>query len=447
MRWPATVAIALLVVAGAARAGDDRAERFAVEAKVTPVTGAPVQRVKLPVAILAGSRSVGLSDVRLLDTRGQALSVARVPPVAETVRNDTPLRALPVLGDRDTKTIAGVSLRFDHGGQVRLAPLGGEAGNSGAATVAVLFDARRITAPGDSLTLDADWPASQPVSFVAEASDDLLHWRTIGQQVVFRASGARGEMPSIALHDATPGWIRVSWQSDQRLMSPVLVRAGTITIASRRDMVAQTLDATAPTLAEPHLVEFVSPFVAPLSAVQIIPAAAGGILPLRILARDNAEQPWQVIGSGTAYRVAARGGERVGDAILLDNARFRFWRIEVDKRGPGFATPPLIRFTFVPAEIAFVASGQPPLRLVAGRAGQADNYLPLTDVMAASGVADASALPVAGVAAAAPARVQLAGPDQDEGLARKLVLWGLLLAATTALGFMAWRLSRRPALA
>jgi hypothetical protein len=445
MKRAIVAAIAALALAGMARAaGDDAPESYPVQVRVVPVAGAPVQRLALPLAILAGARSPGLADVRLFDGAGRALAIARAPAPAVTARRETRLPALRILGAADEIVVTGVSVRLDGHGQARLVSLVGGGRDGKTATVAVLFDARQLGRASDTLTLDADWPVSQPVTFTAEASSDLQHWRTIGAHVAFRAAGAPPESPAILLHDAAPGWIRVSWSTTSGPASPVTVRSGLFAATTTRDSAPLLLDARAPSQTDPHMIEFATPFATPVATIQIIPAGLGALLPIRVFGRNSAEQPWQPIGAGTVYRLAGKDGERIGEPIALDGALYRYWRIAADSRGPGFAALPRLRFGFAPVEIVFVASNESPLRLVTGRAGQHDRYLSLGDVLAGSGAADVSSLPAATAESPVPTTLALTNGDGGSGALRRVTLWALLLAATAALGFMAWRLARRP---
>lgn len=448
MNWRLIAAAAAFALTGVAHAtGDDGPASYPVQVRVSPAAGAPVQRLALPLAILAGSRSADLADVRLFDAAGHALPIARAPAPAVTARRETRLPALPILGAADAPTVTGVSVRLDGHGQARLVSLVDGGGDGKIETVAMLFDARHLKGPSDLLTLDAYWPVSRPVTFVVEASSDLLHWHTIGERVAFRSPGTTPEMPAIALHDAEPGWVRVSWNATPRLASPVTVRTGIFTATTTRNSAPLMLDAAAPPLNDPHGIEFSVPFATTVSAIQVVPASVGALLPVRIFGRDDAERPWQPIGTGTVYRLAAKDGEHVGDPIALADAHWRYWRIEADRDGPGFAAAPGIRFAFAPAEILFVASDRAPLRLVAGRAGQRATYLSPGDLLAGSGSPRVSALPLAAVETSPPAPLQLTTGDDGSGAGRRIALWALLLAATAALGFMAWRLFRRPAVA
>ncbi|MEG3146243.1 DUF3999 family protein [Sphingomonas sp. RT2P30] len=443
MRRGLIVLAAVFALTGAARAaGDDAPTRYPVQLRVTPVAGAPVQRLALPLSILAGSRSSDLADVRLFDSAGGAVPIARAPAPAMTARRETRLPALPIIGAADTPRVTGVSVRLDARGQPRLVSLAAGGGEGRTATLAVLFDARHLGEPSDTLILDADWPASRPVTFVVEASGDLQHWRTIGQRVAFRSADGMAEKPEITLHDAAPGWIRVSWDT----ASTVTVRSGLFAATTTRDPAPLMLEAMPPPPTDTHEIAFAVPFATPVAALQIVPAGIGTLLPVRIFGRDSAEQAWQPIGAGTVFRLAAKDGERVGEPIALDDAHFRYWRIAADGKGPGFVASPRLRFAFAPAEIVFVASGPAPLLLVAGRAAQPDTYLSLDSVLAGSGSREVSSLPVAATApSAAPATLQLITGDGDSDAVRRIALWALLLAATAALGFMAWRLARRPA--
>lgn len=425
------VLLAMLLIAAAPAGSSDDARAYRVQVGVTPGAGSRLQRVTLPPTALAASRTSGYADVRVFDTRGRTMPLARVAP-ARATRCDL-LRALPILGGADALKVSGVSLQLD-GDVARVARVDGTiVGDVQPAVLGMLLDARGVTGAARTLTLDADMPQSQPVTFVAEASRDLSAWRKLGEQTVFRA-GTDTQPATIALNAAPlrGDYLRVTWRLASRALSPVTIRSAQL--ASDSSSIAPTwMAATLPTGARGRTIDLTLPFAARIAALAITPAAADALVPVRILGRDDAEQPWTPLGQGIAAHTTR--------TISLNGDAFRLLRIEADSRSSGFTATPSLRLGFAPADIVFLAGGTAPYTLAAGRAGDTNRYLPLDSLAADAG----NRPPALAQVAAAPARVALdAAADPQRG-SRQLLLWAVLLAATGLLAALAWRLSRNTA--
>jgi hypothetical protein len=420
--------IALAAMTGAAKAGgDEDVASYGLRVTVTAAPGARVQRVELPAAILAAAQTPDLADLRIFDANGRPLPLARTaPPRAPGKR--TILRPLPILAPADSLRVTGLSLRLDADGRPRVASLSGTNIASDDSIVAgTLFDTRGVSGPAESLTLEADLPAGQPITFTVEAGPALNDWRRIGETVVYRAPDERAAAVTLPLGDAAlhRDYLRVSWRAKGRLLAPVVLRGATLFGGS--DAPAEvTLDAVAPPLISAAALEFAVPFATPIASLRVMPTRGAALVPIRILGRDTGEQPWRAIASGIAG---------TGAPIDTGGAGFRTLRIEA--AGPGFAAPPTLRFAFAPRAILFLAAGPPPFTLAAGRAATASAYLPATALTGAGGTAGEARI------AMPPAAIQLAASDPGGAQARTLMLWGVLLAATAALGGMAWLLWKR----
>ncbi|NTS66335.1 DUF3999 family protein [Sphingomonas sp. HHU CXW] len=422
--------LAMLLTAAAPAETPDDARAYHVRIAVVPGAGSRLQRVTLPPAALAAVRTSEYADMRVFDARGRAMPMARVAS-ARATRRDL-LRALPILGGADALKVSGVSLQLD-GDVARVARVDGKiVDDVQPAVLGVLLDARGVTGAARTLTLDADVPQSQPVTFVVEASRDLSTWRKLGEQTVFRA--VTDTQPVTIALDAAPlrgDYIRVTWRLASRALSPVTIRSGQL--ASDTGSIAPTwIAATLPAGARGRTIDLTLPFAAPLATLAITPAVADSLVPVRILGRDDAEQPWTPLGQGIAAHTTR--------AIPLNGNTFRLLRIEADSRSSGFTATPSLRLGFAPADIVFLTAGTPPYTLAAGRAEDTNRYLPLDSLAADAG----NRPPALAQVAAAPARVALAAAADPQRGSRQLLLWAVLLAATALLAALAWRLSRNP---
>lgn len=444
MRRLAVVAAACATIASAPTATVDAPGAYALRLTLTPAPGGRVQRVALPARILAASRTADLRDVRVFDATGRAMPMARAGASSVALRRDT-LTAMPILGSPDALRVTGVSLSLDNEGRAHVAQVDGTpaAATTGAVVLGVLLDAQRLRGDAVGLVLDAQVPVAQPVTFTVEASDDLKTWRKLGDKVIYRAPGA-GTSDTVALDatDLRDTYLRVAWQADSRLLSPVSVRTTTVLTRPADTETATEIDATPPPLVDAHTIEFAVPFATPITSIRVTPAGDDALIPIRVLGRDDAEQPWVVIGAGTASRRAASDGAR-GRTIALNGSTARALRIEADARSAGFTAPPAIRFGFAPSALVFDATGRPPFSLTAGRVDAPDAYLSLADLVEQP----ADALPLATLASLDQGPVALVPIDTASATRRQTLLWAILLAATALLGAMAWVLMRRAAAA
>lgn len=434
---PARFAWMAMALEAAAPAGTGNAPHgYGLRIPVTAGTGSIVQRLALPPAMLAAARTWNLADVRIFDGRGRAMPMARIP-VAPNTRRDG-LAAMPILGTADALKVSGVSLRIDDAGRARVAQIDGTVATEAERPVLLgtLLDARAITGVAHSLTLDADIPVAQPVTFMVAASRDLSTWRPLGEKTVYRAKAETTPDRTIPLGLAglKDDYLKLTWRLGSRPLTPVIVRQATLVSQPTASTTIRWVDATLPPAKDTHRIDIAVPFATPVAALRVLPTGGDVLLPVRILGRDDAEQPWTLLGTGIAAHVA--------NAIPLTGGAFRTWRIETNAGSPGFTTPPALRIGFPARDILFLAAGAPPYTLAMGRADDPDAYLP-----AASLMTQAAGQPVATArSSTSPVHLALADPADAGRSSRQALLWLILLGATALLAALAWLLwKNRPA--
>ncbi|MFS0774030.1 DUF3999 family protein [Sphingomonas sp. 1P08PE] len=428
-----------LLVAAAPAGSDGDPDAYRVHIGVTPGSGSIVQRLSIPAAILVAAQTPDLSDLRLFDARGRAMPIARAPAGPGALRRDT-LKAMPILGSADELNVKRVSLRLDTQGRARIAQVEGDVAHiaGGSIVLGALFDARAISGSARAIALDIDVPESQPVTVRVEASHDLSTWRRLGEKTVYRASSANADETSatvaLGMAPIADDYLKVTWSTASRALSPVVVRGASV-VSRRSGPAAMTYaEATLPPPRDHGALLFAVPFATPIATIRLVPQGDDVLVPVRILGRDDAEQPWTLLGTGTAARAAPAD-------IALGGRAFRTLMIEPDPRTPGFTSPPAIRLGFAARDLLFLAAGTGPYVLAAGRAGTSDAYL-ATDSL----TAQAEGKPAAtAVAAAGDPRVSLPEITDASIGRRKITLWAVLLFATGLLGLFAWTLWRRNA--
>ncbi|KQO16879.1 DUF3999 domain-containing protein [Acidovorax sp. Leaf78] len=469
--WLAAAALSLSAGATQAAADANSPAAYAIRIPVTLAADAPLQRVMLPAEVLVRLQSPGYADVRLFNGAGQPVPMALAGVAAASAPEESVvLPAYPILGGPGTPGQAGLeglSLRIEEqqGRRVVQIDTAGTAAPGGAQSVrGALLDARSIPLPVARMALDADLPAGQPVTFTVQASRDLKNWRPLAETVLYRADAA-GTTPSPAAPgrlgsehidlqraDLQDHYLRVTWGD-----AAVTFRGATLVTsrgAGPRERVSASM-AVPPLGNNPRELVFALPFATPVAALKITPQGNNVLLPVRVLGRNDREQPWSHLASATVYRMSTGGKEQTNAPVELGGASVREVKIEADARSAGFAAAPDIALQFEPAQLVFLASGQGPFTLAAGLPGAgaaASAFLPLASLVPGYQPQQENTLPpaLADVARAditggKPADGPLvAAAAASDGLStRSWVLWGVLLAGVGALGLMAWLLMRQ----
>jgi len=445
-RWLA-LAMSLVVTAGcgAPKPADPAdPQGYAVRLGVTPAPGAPLQRLGVPAEAIAALRAPDRSDLRLFDASGVALPLAAVAPAGDQARlGEVSLEAFPILGSTGALRADGAVLSIedrDRGRVVRVTRT--SPGDEGTAMLGALFDTRAIRDKVRSIRLDASFPAQQPVNFAIETSADLSDWTPLGGRILYRRAADRAdalgpETIPLGEADLRGRYLRVTWTSPSRLLAPVIVRAATFATARAVDGERPAIATSPPALLEAHEVRITLDHAIAPAAMRIVPQAGEMLVPVRVLGRNAPDQGWTALGAGTLRQGGAA-------AIALAGGTWSQYRIEADRRTPGFAKPPAIELVFAPLQLVTLFSGKPPYTLSAGMAAADNRYLAIGELIPGWRPGAEDRLPQAAVATTPGAMLALAADPSGVLDRRKALLWGLLLAGVVALGWMVWRLWRPP---
>jgi len=416
-------------------------DAYAVRLAVTPAPGGPLQRIDVPAEALAALRSPDRGDIRVFDGAGAPLTMALVPAVPGHAAFDMMrLDAFPIVGPAGALAAEGAELRVEQRDGDRIVTvLRGPAIAARPVTLGALFDTRAIAARARSLRLDAVLPPQQPVEFTVETSPDLAVWTTVGGRILYRREGDRAgalgpeaiPLGDIELKDR---YLRVTWTSPQTLLAPVQLRGATIALLRRLDLDDRPAVATSPPQRiDAHDIRFSLARPLALAAAAIEPVAGEMLVPVTLYGRNAPDQGWTPIGSGSL-----RSGSSV--PVELSGTAYRDYRIEADRRTPGFAAPPRLKLSFEPSRLVVLFDGRPPYRLAAGIADAERRYLDIGELLPGYRPGAEDRLPQAAVTGSVAPLLALAEADDRLFSPRKAWLWGLLLLGVAALGLMVWRL-------
>ena len=179
----------------------------------------------------------------------------------------------------------------------------------------------------------------------------------------------------------------------------------------------------------------------------VLPALMGvyRAAPARQSGASSSARRFEPVLNTTFYRITQGGNTRSSGDLDVAPRHAPQWVLRTAAASPA---RPLLRLSWQPATLIFLASGNAPYTLAVGRERAASGERPLDQVAPGfsdaelRGLALATAGPVkanAGAAASAEAATQAAAAGARN---RLLVLWGVLLLGTGVLAWMVWRLLR-----
>ncbi len=451
MRILAPLAGALLLVNTAGALAADQPEDFAVRFNVETVPNASLQRLAMPREALAALQTADAADVRLFNGTGQSVPIALIPHRKETVvpaPREWPI--YPVMATHQQQNLGNLSLRIEKTADRSVVRVieGANTEPAAAATrqIATLVDSRPIKGPLAELTVDAELAPGEPVALTLAASKDLKNWRTLAQDVPVFRFGAGGPdsmqvpVPGVHLEDE---YLRISWPPGAAFS----LRGVRITPAASA---APPRLLAVPLAARPDGKGFVIalPFATPLQALDVRPADANTLVPVRLSARSARGEPWRTLATGVVYRLHADGTESLGPPLELNGATVRELRIEPAADDFVLANAPHVTALLLPQEWVFVASGPPPFILAVGRAGTETTRLPLASLIPGHTAGAEDKLPAARVDVASitrqpPGKLSRISQALGAPSTRSLVLWAVLIGGVLVLGGVAWAVMRQ----
>ena len=448
----------------------DAPERYAARWPLQLPADASLVRLPLSAEALTKAQTADLRDLRVFNAAGQPVPLALDRYGIET-RAAAPasmpitLPALPILGEPQPGS-GGMALVIEEnaGGRVArldLPPASSAPEKAASAPLAgALIDSRAQTAALEAIELDATWPAARPFSFRLHVSADLRNWQPLGEVTAYRGGGgdddavtapARVELAGVKLEGR---YLRITWDAAPSAASgAVQVRAvHLLPVAAESAPARLAVPLALPKAGrDPRVLEWRLPFATPVVALDIRAEGPATLTPVRVLVRQQREEPWTPLARHVLFNLTQDGRTQHSPALELAQTRgqtggaWREWRIEADASSPGFPAPPQVTAWLAPAQLVFVASGQPPYTLAIGRADAPAVSLPLSSLIPGYEPGAQARLPAATLIAgpadtAFPITATAPGAQHDP---RHWTLWAVLLAAVLALGGMAWVLIRQ----
>lgn len=430
--------------ASAASAPADFANRVPLE-----VSGnGPWYRVQLPIEVLFAARHGDLRDVRIFNAEGEALPYSlRTSAASEKeVRSEVQARIFPLRGA--SGSAAGDNLKIVRSTTGTILEITPNAPTPDKAQVlrGWLLETGAGDLPLDRLQLDwtADGDGFQRLRI--EASDDLEHWRSLGEGQLARLdfNGQRIEQNDIALPGETARYLRLWWESPEQAAQLVgATLSGSRSSSGPVPMLwSEPLAAKADTNGD---FSWSLPLALPVERVRIPLQQDNTLAPVVISGRHDGNVQWTPLARGVLYRLPGQGGEITQEELQLPGRTLGQLRLQVDSRGGGLGGSTAHLSVGVRAsELVFLARGGAPYELAVGNGSITDGSLPLTTLVPGyepkrlAGMGEAR-LKGTLQAPATPATAKEAKADTNW---KRYGLWALLLAGVGLLALMALSLLR-----
>ncbi|HEY9068383.1 MAG TPA: DUF3999 family protein [Burkholderiaceae bacterium] len=463
--------IAVALGASSAAAADEPAYRY--ETTIAVQRPAPFIELALPAEAYARSRhdravgGEGIRDLRIVDARGERVPFAWLAARADDTQiheslRDARLYPLPArpAADGTWRTPIDVVIEGDRL-SVRRAAAGNTAARDPDAALRSggwIIDLGERTAkdepPPDQLRLAWSGPAEFSAAFDLASSDDLRSWRYAGtgQVVSLQSGGAPLTQPNVTLAANTGRFVRLVW-ADAATAPQV---NGAQAVTTRHDRVARDAPAELTFAAQrastsnggsaaTRALDFDLGGVLPIAALALQWNGSAGtqIAPVRLQARNRADEPWRELGGTVFYRINRNGAVSEAPPFAL-RTDARFVRVTPDERAAALdAGQTQLRVHAPLAHLVFASQGQEPYRLQVGAADATSSALPIGTLVPA--LADErSRLGTAGTGAWAEIAAAARHDDalQRQKALRPWLLWAVLIAGVGGLAFMVWRLAR-----
>ena len=455
MKRIAALSVALLAIAAGAHG--DESKRYAYSWPLALAGDGAAWQVELPLEVYQTLADAQLRDLVVVDEQGNAVpTAARTtdPAAAVSARTELPLFALPA-GLPVNPADGPLNLRIERDADGRLRSIDADLGAANAKAAPdsqdYLVDASKLDAPIDRLRLDWDAAAGAVnAQFALGASDDLQNWRSAvasANVLSLAQDGNRLELHEIGATGVHAKYLRLR-RLDHGAALPGL-RLSVVTSAQRsptraaRDWLALTTkDPAASNASTPAGVEYryALPTALPVEAIKLDLAADNSVARVSIASRRSGTLVWTPRAELTAFRLQQGGDAIVNDETTLTAAaRDSEWRLQS-------ATPlnraPTLNLAWRPDRFVFLGDAQHRYRLVAGSATARRADYPvdvaLAQLRAKLGADWQPPLAALGARATLAGEAALQAPTPASKYDWKtFLLWGVLVLAAAAIGYLA----------
>jgi len=426
---------------------------FAARADVVVAPGTSVVRAALPASSIAALHGASGGDLRVFNGSGMSLPHALIDASSETqTRPDAPgqrLPALPIYAATSTAASTPI-LRIEDGPTRRVIEYGPATGAPARKREprGLLFDTRKIDSDVRAFELEGTLPGATIVKVTLDISPDLKSWRTLVNDAPvfdFGSDGPANRRVTLPVTQTLKDhYVRMTWNAPGALPIIAMTSIGT---GSVKSIPPASLELGAPSGIASDAAEWTLPSGLRVSGLRLQTSANNTLMPVRVLTRARAGDPWQPVASTVVYRLTgADGAVGVNPSLPLNILLSPQLRVEA-LRGYSLTGVPLtLTVEHPPLHVLFVATGNGPFTIATGKTGLDGAALPVSTLIPNYKSGAEFTLPVVqatSVAGAATSGAKAAG-SLDALFNRSTMLWAVLGLAVVVLAGLAVSLLRSP---
>ena len=446
--WAPVFTGVTVLLTGMTALADDLSD-YRSQARIATISTESLHRAALPFEAYRDAKQ-DFSDLRVFNAAGEALPIAFAGE-PEAVKSEAPSTQLPIFPVSAPPASKGkvpesldIFVKSGPNGTI-VSVQGRPVGKLTPKPVAWLLDASQLTSPVRALNFDWDAGAGTEIVHVnVDASDDLKEWRRVvshSQLVFLQQEGLKLEQRRVDVGSLKAKYLRITGDTAGFALKSVQAMAvPTIAPPTRSTRTFRVSPGGKPGVYEIDLGARL-----PIDAMRVV-IPQNTVAPFAISTREGETGPWVPLTTATFYRLTRGGVSLESPAIEVGRRFMRQVQLTLDARSPSLGgDEPTLEVQWRPAQIVFVARGDPPFTMAFGNRDAKGNVLALNQVVPDYKAGAEMKIPEDPVLRVSTTTV-VEGPLQKvvgEVNIRKLMLWSVLLVAVVLLGWMAWRLSKQ----
>lgn len=343
-----------------------------------------LQRVLLNNEVFKLSQNKNLTDVYVLDSKGQVMNAALLSmttPHHNTFQNSVELKPIIIQG-RTSQSFEGMKVKIIEKNNKSIAHLvsltGTQTPLSGAEVdMGVLFDTRTVGSNLEAFQFQVTLPEQQAVHFNLQISPDLKHWQTIADTVLYQnqevgmlatnneqAQLTRLDLESVQLKNQ---YLRLSWTNNNGVAVPVVFKKANLELTSIKTTEAlNTAELTVVKDANRHVWMVQNPYGASTSGIRL--GSVPGIAPMtvQIMGQHKDTLVWHNLGQTTLFAQNTQPVSQLFHEVRFTPDVYQEFKIEPLHVSNETLINPKVEIIFTPMQLIFASTGQEPYVLAVG---------------------------------------------------------------------------------
>ncbi len=364
-----TTLFLLIILCVPLYAGQPSPDDFAYGLLLTPETESAIYSVTLPESVYRHITRADLGDMRVFNRQGEIVPyLLRRPEISSQSVAPVILPFFPIYADPG-KTGGEFSFQLSADGRGSILSIQAKSG-AGGNVRAYIIDAS--AADRAISELEAEW-RNEGESFVTtvsvESGDDLTHWRTLVNAATLaklQYGEHRLDQNRIILPVRKAKYLRISWSAGRQGLELTKLKALFSPVTAEPDRSEIVVSGTA-AKDKPHAYEFDLKGLFPADRINLSLPQRNSLTQAVLKSRATLKEEWKIRHRGLFYNLIVEDNPLNNAPVSLSPAiSDRYWRLETDDSGGMGSGIPLLKISWIPHHLVFLARGEAPFQLVYG---------------------------------------------------------------------------------